>query len=73
MSRAKRIKKKYLDSGIFREDSPNFDAGVTVIYEMEEDYNAMVAAVKYIDSFIAYNKLKVKTFGDQDLINGMQL
>ena len=72
MSRVDRIKKKYVESGAFKEDSPAFKAGVSIVYEMEEDYRAMVAAVEYIDNFIEYKKLGPKTFGDQELFHARE-
>lgn len=52
--RAIRIKKRYLESGLFR-DSDNLNCGNQIAYEMEEDFKAMQLAIHLLrDSMSDY-------------------
>lgn len=66
MGRVEEIQKDYLSSGIFKSDNPKcLEAGVTIIYEVEKDFEAIKYAISMLNDYKDYMKDKPKTFGTQ--------
>ena len=72
MTRVDEIKKHYLKSKVFKEDSEFFKAGPTIAYEVQKDFEAIKYAISMLKDYKEYMKDKPKTFGTQNPIFALE-
>lgn len=69
--RAKRIKAKYLESGMFR-DSNSLNCGNQIAYEMEQDFRAMQSAIHLLrdamSDFLNDDDVQIATMKGRDML-----
>lgn len=69
--RAKRIKAKYLESGIFK-DNGQFDCGSHIAYEMQRDFESMQLVIHLLrdcmSDFLNDDDVQVETMTGRDMV-----
>lgn len=72
--RVEAIAKRYTKSGVFKPEIVQY--GNQILYEVEQDLNAMKWAIKYLQRYIEYINTKghpLETFGDMSCKNALDV